>query len=175
MYKRIFVRFAVALVALFTMAVIAPATASSAPPPEPKPVVGLAEGVGYSIQVSGREISYTVTEVPRTLGGILPGACTTAVVDVVRAAPIVGPDIIAIVLGQSIDVLALLQAVDDADAITATDLLTPANRDGTVTGTFDNIPDGLYAVMSVCNLNPDLYGLTGAFVLGDGLNYGSSA
>ena len=173
--RNVLVRSALAVVAVFTLAFSATAVAHAQPlRPGTTPVVGLADGVGYSIDVSGRTISYTVTDVPR-ISRLVPGFCTSAVIDAVKAAPIIGPDIIALVQGQSVNVVALLAALRDADAITATHLGRFANGDGVVTGTFEDIPDGLYAVMSVCNLDPDLYGLTGAFVLGDGLDYGSSA
>lgn len=175
MRRHVLVRWAVALIALCAIAGMVPAVADAQPRPGAVQVVGVAKGVGYSIKVTGRDIAYTVTNVPRTLGGALPGACTTAVIDAVKAAPIVGPDVIALVQGQNVDVVKLLTELNDAKAVAATDLAKFADKNGTVTSTFKGLPDGLYAVMSVCNLNRNLYGLTGAFIMGEGLDYGSSA
>ncbi len=149
-----------------------------AQPAGPAPAVGIAQGIGYSVQVDGRSITYTITDVPRVplVGSItLPGSCTTAVVDALRAAPIVGPVLLDYILGNpDVDVLALLQQLDDADAITAINLLRGANRDNVVSGTFEDVPNGVYAVVSVCNLNPDLLGVTGALVLGPPFSSGST-
>ncbi|ROZ89142.1 hypothetical protein [Gordonia sp. OPL2] len=174
MRRHVLVRWAVSLIALCAIAGMVPAVADAQPRPGAVQVVGVAKGVGYSIKVTGRDIAYTVTNVPR-VNVLIPGACTTAVIDAVKAAPIVGPDIIALVQGQSVDVVKLLTELNDAKAVAATDLAKFADKNGTVTSTFKGLPDGLYAVMSVCNLNRNLYGLTGAFIMGEGLDYGSSA
>ncbi|MDL9946512.1 hypothetical protein QSJ19_13090 [Gordonia sp. ABSL11-1] len=174
MRRHVLVRWAVSLIALCAIAGMVPAVADAQPRPGAVQVVGVAKGVGYSIKVTGRDIAYTVTNVPR-VNVLIPGACTTAVIDAVKAAPIVGTDIIALVQGQSVDVVKLLTELNDAKAVVATDLAKFADRNGTVTHTFKGLPDGLYAVMSVCNLNRNLYGLTGAFIMGEGLDYGSSA
>jgi hypothetical protein len=174
MRRHVLGRWAVALIALCAIAGMVPAVADAQPRPGAVQVVGVAKGVGYSIKVTGRDIAYTVTNVPR-VNVLIPGACTTAVIDAVKAAPIVGPDVIALVQGQDVDVVKLLTELNDAKAVAATDLAKFADKNGTVTSTFKGLPDGLYAVMSVCNLNRNLYGLTGAFIMGEGLDYGSSA
>ena len=174
MRRHVLVRWAVSLFALSALVGMVPAVADAQPRPGSTQVVGVAKGVGYSIKVTGRDIAYTATNVPR-VNVLIPGACTTAVIDAVKAAPIVGPDIIALVQGQSVDVVKLLTELNDAKAVAATHLAKFADKNGTVTGTFEDLPDGLYAVMSVCNLNRNLYGLTGAFIMGEGLDYGSSA
>ena len=160
---------------VFALGFAAPAHAQ---PAEPVPAVAIARGIGYSVQVEGQSISYTITGVPRVplVGSItLPGSCTTVVVDAVRAAPIVGPVLLDYILGNpDIDVLAQIQQLDDAGAVTAINLLRTANRDNVVSGTFEDIPIGSYAVLSVCNLSSDLLGATGALVLGPAWNSGST-
>lgn len=149
-----------------------------ATPAEPVPAVAIARGIGYSVQVDGLSITYTATDVPRVplVGSLtLPGSCTTAVVDAVRAAPVVGPVLLDYLVGNpDIDVLALLRELGDAGAITAIQPLQGANRDNVVSGTFQDIPRGVYAVVSICNLNSDLLGAAGALVLGPTWGSGSS-
>ncbi|AZG47608.1 hypothetical protein [Gordonia insulae] len=177
MRRNILVRISVILAAFAVVAFTAPAVADASPPrPGATPVVGAAKGVGFSVQVTGRQIKYTVTDVPRS-SIISRGFCSTAVVDVIKAAPIIGPSLISLIQGGPVDVVKLLTDLAEADAVTASHLARFATSaaPNTVTGTFDDIPNGLYAILTVCNLDPDLYGVTGAFVLGEGLNYGSSA
>ena len=167
-------------VAIVTATICAAPALVNAKPAEPGvvPAVAFAQGIGYSVQVSDHSITYTVTDVPRVplIGPVtLPGSCTTAVVDAVKAVPVVGPVLLDYILGNpDIDVLALLQELDNAGAITAVHLLRGANSENVVSGTFDDVPKGVYAVVSICNLNPDLIGATGALVLGSGWDSGSS-
>jgi|GEM_PF-4242790 len=177
MLRNVLARSVFVLATVFATGLAAPALVT-AKPAEPVPAIGIAQGIGYSVQVNGLSVTYTVTGVPRVpvVGPItLPGSCTTAVVDAVRAAPVVGPVLLDYILGNpDIDVLALLQELDDAGAITAIHLLRTANGENVVSGTFEDIPIGVYAVVSVCNLNPDLLGVTGALVLGAGWGSGST-
>lgn len=177
MLRNVLARTVLTLATVFSVGVAAPALVN-ATPSQPVPAIGIAQGIGYSVQVNGLSITYTVTGVPRVplIGSVtLPGSCTTAVVDAVRAAPVVGPVLLDYILGNpDIDVLALLQELEDAGAITAIHLLRGANGDNVVSGTFEDIPIGVYAVVSICNLNPDLLGATGALVLGAGWGSGST-
>lgn len=176
-----FARPVLALAAAGALVLGVPATAlADGLRPEATPVVGIADGIGYSVTVRGTAVEYTATEVPisgRVLGVPIPGVCTSALIDAVAAAPIIGPSVIDTISGGEVDALALIRDLLESDAVVDVHLLRAANGAGTVSGTFENVPTGLYLVVSFCNplsANP-VYGATGAFVLGTGWNSGSTA
>ena len=91
----------------------------------------------------------------------LPGSCQTAVVDIVRALPVVGPDIFRLIRGEDVDVAALVQKVLGAEGVIGGQhLLRTANSAGIVTGTFSDLPPAVYLVATVCNVavNPKQLG-----------------
>ena len=80
---------------------------------------------------------------------VLPGSCATAVVDVLRALPVLGPDILAVLRGADPDIATLLEKVIANNLITRLDPIRVADREGTATHTFTDLPRGFYAVLTV--------------------------
>ncbi|HNP57075.1 MAG TPA: hypothetical protein PK331_00490 [Gordonia sp. (in: high G+C Gram-positive bacteria)] len=131
------------------------------------------KGIEYNVVVHHRDITYTATGVPRVGRPplTLPGSCQTAVVDIVRALPVVGPDIFRLIRGEDVDVAALVQKVLGAEGVIGGQhLLRTANSAGIVTGTFSDLPPAVYLVATVCNVavNRNNWGAATARVRSDG-------
>lgn len=165
MLRSFLTRSLTALAAAFAVAVAVPAPGLAQP--APTPVLGISSGIGFSTLTVGDTVNYRVTGVPRF------GNCLTALIDMIAAAPIIGPSLIDTISGGSVDAAALIQKLIDSDVIAAPPQLRLA-RDGEISDSFRGVPVGVYAVATVCNLNRDLYGVTGAFVLGSGSASGSN-
>lgn len=169
------IRLLVVLGGLLLIVTAVPAVAQATP--QRHPVVGSSgsadllsfersEGIGYQVTVEGNDITYRATGVPRVV--VLPGSCATAVVDVLRALPVLGPDILAVLRGADPDIAALLEKVIANNLITRLDPIRVADREGTATHTFTDLPRGFYAVLTVCNGSRDLYGVATVVIAGDG-------
>jgi hypothetical protein len=184
MRRKWFVRTTAALAAATAITFASPALANAEPQPlvpPVVPVVGIADGIGYSVQVVGNSVTYTATNVPFSgsiFGVPIPGTCSTAVIDAIKAAPILGPALIQIILGGQVpiqQVIGVIQQLIASDAVVAADPIRIANNAKVATHTFNNIPNGVYVVMTVCSvLTAPAYGMTGAFVLGPSLQSGSN-
>ncbi|MFE3444763.1 hypothetical protein ACFXNW_17170 [Nocardia sp. NPDC059180] len=106
--------------------------------------------------VSGATIDYTIDNVPnrRDTFPVIRGECTTAVVDVLVAAPILAPAAIDTISGREPDVFALLQRLIADGALAAGPRIQIASSTGQITGSFPDLPRGIYAVGTICNINP---------------------
>ncbi|NEW25284.1 hypothetical protein [Nocardia cyriacigeorgica] len=134
-----------ALTGLATTALPAVAAAQ-----DPRPPVSL------TATVSGTTIDYTIDNVPnrRDVFPVIRGECTTAVVDVLVAAPILAPAAIDTLSGREPDVFALLQRLIAEGALAAGPRIQLASATGQITGSFPGLPRGVYVVGTICNLNP---------------------
>ncbi|MBF6160835.1 hypothetical protein IU438_06425 [Nocardia cyriacigeorgica] len=117
---------------------------------EPRPPVDL------NTSVSGSTIDYTIDNVPnrRDTFPVIRGECTTAVVNVLVAAPILAPAAIDTLSGREPDVFALLQRLIAEGALTAGPRIQLASSTGQISGSFTDIPRGVYVVGTICNINP---------------------
>ncbi|MFW0782985.1 hypothetical protein AAFP35_00565 [Gordonia sp. CPCC 206044] len=188
MHRSVFARIAVIVAAVVAVACAAPAATEASPlRPGTHEVIGIAEGVQLAVQVTGNDLAYTVRDVPRVPlpfppGASLPGTCQIAAIDVIKALPIIGPDLLDLIRGgeSNIDVVELLQQLTEADAIAAVNLTGVADRQNVASSEFQDLPRGVYAVLAVCNAlgaiggNTPPYAVTGAIVLGGGFSSGSS-
>jgi hypothetical protein len=177
MRRKMLVRLTATLAATTAIAFATPAIGAAAPQPlgPPNvPLVGIADGMGYSVKVAGNAVSYTATNVPPSgnfLGVPIPGACSSGVIDAVKAAPILGPPLVSLILSGAVPVAQLvvvLKKLMESNAVVASDLVRWADGKNVATHTFNNIPNGIYVVMTLCSVTAEKagYGLTGAFVLG---------
>ncbi|NKY58448.1 hypothetical protein [Nocardia flavorosea] len=138
-----------AAVAAFVLAVLtaifpAAAAAQDAPP-----------AIALSATASGTTIDYTVTNIPnrRDTFPVIPGECTTVLVNTAVAAPILAPAAVDTLSGREPDAFALLQRLIADGAVTAGPRVQFATA-GQVTGSFTDIPRGVYLVATVCNVSP---------------------
>ncbi len=178
MRRKFFVRLTATLAATTAIAFAAPAIGTAAPQPlvpPAVPLVGIADGMGYSVKVAGNAVTYTATNVPPS-GYIpvvnlpIPGACSTGVIDAIKAAPILAPPLISLILSGKVPMAQLalmLKNLNDSGAVVAGELVRWADAANVATHTFNNIPNGIYVVMTLCNVTGEkpAYGMTGAFVL----------
>lgn len=145
------------------------------------PQIKRSKGIGYTVEGDGKDITYTATDVPRVGRPpvTLPGSCQSVAVDVVKAVPVVGPSIFALIRGDDVDVADLISRLRAAPGVVAgLHTVRTANSAGTVKATFSNLPPAVYLVASVCNLVVDRnhWGAATARVRGDGNgSLGSSA
>ncbi|MFI1460913.1 hypothetical protein [Nocardia carnea] len=138
-----------AAVAAFVLAVLAAIFPAAAAAQDAHPAVTL------SATVSGTTIDYTVAGVPnrRDTFPVIPGECTTVLVNTAVAAPILAPAAVDTLSGREPDAFALLQRLIAEGAVTAGPRVQFAAA-GQVTGSFTDIPRGVYLVATVCNLSP---------------------
>ena len=143
---------------------------AAAAPTEVQPVAS--SGVSLSATINGSNIDYAVTNVPNRLL-LLPGECTTVIVDAVAGAAVAGPAIIDTLSAGSPDVLRLIEDLIAADAVPALPQVVIASG-GTVTGSFTNIASGVYALVTNCTIDPlvgfdpERFDFAGVLVLGGG-------
>ncbi len=144
-FFRIGIGTAVAAFLLAVFAAIFPATAAAQDTP----------AISLSARASGTTIDYTVTDVPnrRDTFPVIPGECTTVLVNTAVAAPILAPAAVDTLSGREPDAFALLQRLIAEGAVTAGPRVQFAAA-GQVTGSFTGIPRGVYLVATVCNVTP---------------------
>ncbi|MCX5043058.1 hypothetical protein OG921_07735 [Aldersonia sp. NBC_00410] len=166
MRRNLFIRCVTAAVASVTVLLAAPAIAAAAPAPAQPvlPGVGFSNGIGHKAEAQGNSVRYTATGVPGYLG-VFPGSCQTGLVNAVTAAPIIGGSIADLLAGNP---FGLITALLESGSFVAFHPLVIADKDGTVTGTFANVPTGLYVVVSSCTAQATgpAYGATGVLVVG---------
>ncbi|MGI5221020.1 hypothetical protein [Nocardia sp. CA-290969] len=139
-----------AAVAAFVLAVFAAIFPAVATAQDTRPAIAL------SATVSGTTIDYTVANVPnrRDTFPVIPGECTTVLVNTAVAAPILAPAAVDTLSGREPDAFALLQRLITDGAVTAGPRVQFASATGHVTGSFTDIPRGIYLVATVCNISP---------------------
>lgn len=145
-----FLRFGLgAAVAAFVLAVFAAIFPAAAAAQDTRPAIAL------SATVSGTTIDYTVANVPnrRDAFPIIPGECTTVLMNTAVAAPILAPAAVDSLSGREPDTYALLQRLIAEGALAAGPRIQFAAA-GQVTGSFTDIPRGVYLVATVCNVSP---------------------
>ena len=144
-FFRIGIGAAVAAFLLAVFAAIFPATAAAQDIP----------AISLSATASGTTIDYTVTNVPnrRDTFPVIPGECTTVLVNTAVAAPILAPAAVDTLSGREPDAFALLQRLIAEGTVTAGPRVQFAAA-GQVTGSFADIPRGVYLVATVCNVSP---------------------
>ncbi|MFE3542902.1 hypothetical protein ACFXK0_08030 [Nocardia sp. NPDC059177] len=156
-----------------------PATAFAQPAPDNLPV-------DLTTTVTGTTIDYTVTDVPnrRDTFPVIRGECTTAAVDTIAAAPILGTAALNSLSGRQPDAPDLLQRLIAAGAVAAGPRIQIASNTGEITGSFPGLARGVYVVVTLCNINPfgfefdpDLFDASPAVVtdLGSGSGSGSGS
>lgn len=138
-----------AAVAAFVLAVFAAIFPAAAAAQDTRPAITLAA------TVSGTTIDYTVHNVPhrRDTFPVIPGECTTVLVNTAVAAPILAPAAVDTLSGREPDAFALLQRLIADGAVTAGPRVQFASA-GQVAGSFTDIPRGVYLVATLCNVSP---------------------
>lgn len=138
-----------AAVAAFVLAVLAAVFPATAAAQDAAPAISL------SATVAGTTIDYTVTGVPnrRDTFPVIPGECTTVLVNTAVAAPVLAPAAVDTLSGREPDAFALLQRLIADGAVTAGPRVQ-FSAAGQVTGSFTDIPRGVYLVATVCNVSP---------------------
>lgn len=150
MVRSSFFRFGIgAAVAAFVLAIFAALFPAVAGAQDARPAISL------SATVSGTTIGYTVDNVPnrRDTFPVIPGECTTVLVNTAVAAPILAPAAVDSLSGREPDTYALLQRLIAEGALAAGPRIQFAAA-GQVTGSFTDIPRGVYLVATVCNVSP---------------------
>ncbi|MGY0497420.1 hypothetical protein ACWZHB_02845 [Nocardia sp. FBN12] len=112
--------------------------------------------VELNTTVSGAEIDYAVLNVPnrRDVFPVIRGECTTAAVDTIAAAPILGAAGLDSLSGRRPDAPDLLQRLIAAGAVAAGPRIQLASYDGRITGEFTDMARGVYVVVTLCNISP---------------------
>ncbi|EOM77784.1 hypothetical protein DW322_21175 [Rhodococcus rhodnii] len=115
-------------------------------------------------------VNYEITNVPRVVLGPFnsPGICSSTLIDVVKAAPVVGPSVVDVILGNPVDYLAIIAQLGEAGAVVDTNPVERANSStNTVTSDFSPVDRGLYAAATICNLDTDTFAVGAALVVGE--------
>ena len=146
-FFRIGIGAALAAFVLTVLAAIFPAVAAAQ---DVRPAISLAA------TVSGTTVDYTVANVPnrRDTFPVIPGECTTVLVNTAVAAPILAPAAVDTLSGREPDAFALLQRLIAAGAVAAGPRVQFASTAGQVIGSFTDIPRGVYLVATICNVSP---------------------
>ncbi|MGW0180815.1 hypothetical protein [Nocardia sp. NPDC003345] len=142
--------------AALVLAVLAALFPAAAAAQDTRPAVTLSAGV------SGTTIDYTVADIPNRRNNfpVIPGECTTVLVDTLAAAPALAPAAVDSLAGRNPDAFALLQRLIADGAVAAGPRIQFASGAGQVTGSFTGVPAGVYLVATVCNIAP----VSGGFV-----------
>ena len=124
-----------------------PATAAAQ---EPAPTITL------TTEVSGNSVDYAVTNIPnrRDTFPVIPGECTTVLVDTLAAAPALGTTAVETLGGRDLDALHILRQLIAEGAVTAGPRIQFSSAAGQVTGRFTELQPGVYLVATVCNVHP---------------------
>ncbi|MEU4313099.1 hypothetical protein [Nocardia sp. NPDC024068] len=141
--------------AALMLAVLAALFPAAAAGQDVRPAISLSAGV------SGTTIEYTVSDIPNRRNNfpVIPGECTTVLVDTLAAAPALTPAAVDSLSGRTPDAFALLQRLIADGTVAAGPQIQFASA-GRVTGSFTDIPRGVYLVATVCNISP----VSGEFV-----------
>lgn len=139
-----------AAIAAFVLAVLATISPSANAAQDVRPAIAL------SASVSGTTIDYTVANIPhrRDTFPVVPGECTTVLVDTAAAAPVLAPAAVDSLSGREPDVFALLQRLIADGAVAAGPRVQFASATGQVSGSFTEVPPGVYLVATVSNMSP---------------------